>query len=323
MAYKENATEGAVYQRAWVKTEKGRQYAERQKGVAKDWRKNNPRRAKANVKRAHLALKKECFSHYTSSGRLECKCCTESNIAFLELDHVDGDGKQHREWLQKVTGTKMLGGPHLHYWLKRNGYPQVPRLQILCSNCNKSKNKFKYCAHEIERGIDMHGDPIPDDFYPPDPMPVRKGPERTAWLESPEGLAFREKQALAHLGTTTAKLIPRIEVPCTECGAVLVREQREIDNARNKDGEARFFCSQKCAGAWKRKNLTGAKVYNFIPVPDPIIKGEVPNGVELECNHCHETFVRKRWEVRRPEKSAKHVLTFCGRNCFDAFRAKH
>jgi hypothetical protein len=61
----------------------------------------------------------------------KCKCCEESNIHFLELDHVQNDGNLLRK-----------GNPEhakrLWLWLKKHNYPIG--YQILCANCNIEKS---------------------------------------------------------------------------------------------------------------------------------------------------------------------------------------
>jgi hypothetical protein len=66
----------------------------------------------------------------------ECKCCGESNWAFLEFDHVNNDGAQHR---------KELSGQKLVPWIIKNNYPDT--IQLLCSNCNKAKGLYGGCPH--------------------------------------------------------------------------------------------------------------------------------------------------------------------------------
>src|SRR6266851_8562638 len=78
-------------------------------------------------------LKKEIMSHY---GAL-CACCGESEIVFLSIDHINGDGYQRRK-LEHGAGQKF------YYWLKKNGFPSD--FQILCFNCNWAK-RLGECPH--------------------------------------------------------------------------------------------------------------------------------------------------------------------------------
>jgi len=84
-------------------------------------------------------LRKEVINHYGG----KCRCCGTTTIEFLQLDHIDNDGKAHRKTV----------GRHIYGWAKRNNYPKT--LQILCANCNFCKGKFSSCAHLKEPKIPL------------------------------------------------------------------------------------------------------------------------------------------------------------------------
>ena len=66
-----------------------------------------------------------------------CACCGENEYTFLQFDHVDGDGAEHR----KTVTVKAL--PR---WIIRNEWPDC--IQILCANCNFSKRmNHGACVH--------------------------------------------------------------------------------------------------------------------------------------------------------------------------------
>lgn len=69
-----------------------------------------------------------------------CACCGESKLEFLSLDHVNGNGTQHR---------RSIPGRSLPLWLRRNGYPAG--FQVLCHNCNFSKGIYGVCPHKMEK----------------------------------------------------------------------------------------------------------------------------------------------------------------------------
>jgi len=56
-------------------------------------------------------------------------CCQEcgfdSHLSALSIDHIDGNGANHR---------RELNGKNIVYWLKDNSYPDG--FQVLCMNCN-------------------------------------------------------------------------------------------------------------------------------------------------------------------------------------------
>ena len=78
----------------------------------------------------------EILEHY---GKI-CKCCGETQLEFLTIDHINNDGAQHRRDLGK-------GASSYNVWLDiiRNGFP--PDFQILCMNCNWAKGKYGKCPH--------------------------------------------------------------------------------------------------------------------------------------------------------------------------------
>ena len=55
----------------------------------------------------------------------------------LCIDHVNEDGPEHR----KEMGG---GGINMYLWLRRNGYPQDGRFQVLCKECNYVKHWSKW-----------------------------------------------------------------------------------------------------------------------------------------------------------------------------------
>lgn len=81
-----------------------------------------------------VKTKKEVMNHYGG----KCVCCSEGNIAFLTLDHVNNDGQKHR----KITGS----GCALYYFLKKNNFPTDFELRILCFNCNIVRKRGS-CPH--------------------------------------------------------------------------------------------------------------------------------------------------------------------------------
>jgi hypothetical protein len=92
-------------------------------------------------KRQKRALKYEAMNYY---GRV-CACCGESNFWFLEVDHIENDGAEHR----RKMGDKKWGGAAILRWLRKNNWPEG--FQFLCSTCNQAKARYGRCPHEIRR----------------------------------------------------------------------------------------------------------------------------------------------------------------------------
>lgn len=93
------------------------------------------RRASAQRRRhRHKAL---VFAHYGT----RCACCGTAER--LTIDHVNGDGAEHRRALGAGGGTK------IYTWLVVTGFP--PGFQTLCEPCNQSKGRRRACrlSHNI------------------------------------------------------------------------------------------------------------------------------------------------------------------------------
>lgn len=73
-----------------------------------------------------LEIKEECLTHY-SNGELACVKCAFNDIRALSIDHIEGDGAEHR----RLNHCKR--GAPFYRWLRRNGYPEG--YQTLCMNC--------------------------------------------------------------------------------------------------------------------------------------------------------------------------------------------
>lgn len=66
----------------------------------------------------------------------KCACCGEDEWKFLTIDHINNDGAAHR----RVVKTYITG------WLIKNNFP--PGFQILCHNCNFTKEAYGGCPHQ-------------------------------------------------------------------------------------------------------------------------------------------------------------------------------
>ena len=120
----------------------------------KEWRKNNPERAKENKKRSDLTFRSkdrqkfrdiekerrrryrlEAFDAY---GGAKCACCGDTHVEFLAIDHINGGGEEHRKTVRNICS-----------WLRSRGWP--PGYRILCHNCNQSIGYYGYCPHQAEK----------------------------------------------------------------------------------------------------------------------------------------------------------------------------
>jgi hypothetical protein len=93
----------------------------------------------AEAKQYRRLIKQCVMDHY---GKI-CKCCGEDNIAFLNIDHIDGNGNTHRKEIGKSSGIGF------YTWLKKNNFPEG--FQTLCFNCNIARYKNGgICPHQQE-----------------------------------------------------------------------------------------------------------------------------------------------------------------------------
>ncbi len=90
-------------------------------------------------------IKKEVFSHY-SGGEPCCKRCGITDLRILTMDHINGNGYQHRKEIKKR-------GSSFYCWTKKNGYPND--LQILCHNCQwiKRIENFEHRGRKNKKPI--------------------------------------------------------------------------------------------------------------------------------------------------------------------------
>ena len=78
-----------------------------------------------DLEREHRAIRKaSILDHY---GGSKCGLCPETRIWALHLDHINGNGAEHR----LATGDN---GMLLYNQLEQAGFPTGFR--VLCSNCN-------------------------------------------------------------------------------------------------------------------------------------------------------------------------------------------
>lgn len=80
-------------------------------------------------------IKIETLSHY---GDLRCSNCGEPHIDLLTLDHINNDGQIHRNYCNSMSNHSIKGN-EFYIWLRKEGYPNDPPLQILCWNCQLKK----------------------------------------------------------------------------------------------------------------------------------------------------------------------------------------
>lgn len=116
------------------------------KAGTKKWRDANPEKQREiqrlDARKYRLSLRQRVLKAY-GGDRPSCKCCGESIVDFLAVDHIDGNGAAHR---RELGGT----GTVFYAWLVKNNFPNGFRL--LCHNCNFARSRNGgVCPHEIMR----------------------------------------------------------------------------------------------------------------------------------------------------------------------------
>ena len=94
----------------------------------------------ASHRKATWKLKLEIINAYGG----KCECCGENNVEFLSIDHINGNGKKHRDEIKDASGID------LYRWLRNNNFPK-DNFRLLCMNCNFSLGKYGYCPHDKEK----------------------------------------------------------------------------------------------------------------------------------------------------------------------------
>ena len=84
------------------------------------------------------------INHY-SNGKNSCSCCGERQSFLLTIDHIHGDGLQHRRQL----GGAGLSSGNFYAWLVRNNFPEG--YQVLCMPCNSSKCNGPFCLLHLQQ----------------------------------------------------------------------------------------------------------------------------------------------------------------------------
>jgi ribosomal protein L36 len=89
----------------------------------------NKDRIKSRTRTRSKNIKIEVITHY-GNGKCACVKCGFSDIRALTIDHIIGNGNDHRK-------TNDIRGDHIYQWLRKNNMPKG--YQTLCMNCQLIK----------------------------------------------------------------------------------------------------------------------------------------------------------------------------------------
>lgn len=113
---------------------------------AKEYRNAHPDKRRLYNKRYTQTIKRKVMDLY---GR-GCQCCGEEQLMFLTIDHVNDDGKQHRQELATTSASYGRGGIEFYkyLWREHRAGRDIPYvLQVLCWNCQQAK-RWGTCPHQ-------------------------------------------------------------------------------------------------------------------------------------------------------------------------------
>lgn len=99
---------------------------------------------KESSKARYARIKLDVMMHY-GNGICTCVHCGFNDIRALTIDHINGNGADHRK------DNKDIRGNHIYWWLIKNGYPEG--YQTLCMNCQliKKYNNKEYYKNGIKQ----------------------------------------------------------------------------------------------------------------------------------------------------------------------------
>lgn len=101
----------------------------------------NPEKHRQRAKEDRNKLRDEFLTEYGG----KCQCCGEIEKIFLTLEHINRDGKAHRD---SVSGGHTSTG--ILRDLKRRGWPK-DNYELLCFNCNRASWILGVCPHRTNK----------------------------------------------------------------------------------------------------------------------------------------------------------------------------
>ncbi len=128
-----NKSKIVEYQAKWRE-----QNRENLRKYARNYYYNNHTKYVENRNKSFFKLKLDVLNAYSNNSP-RCTCCGESEIDFLQIDHINGGGNKSRK-------DKNRFGTSYYFYLRKNNYPTG--YQILCANCNHAKGRLGVCPHK-------------------------------------------------------------------------------------------------------------------------------------------------------------------------------
>jgi hypothetical protein len=108
------------------------------KKVRNRWKANPKSQAKHKDTRKRWRLKLKYKVIASLGGK--CECCQDDTLPFLQVDHVNKDGKKHRTEIGRSTRL-------FRDMLK---FPNRYKLRVLCANCHFAITNLGTCPHKCD-----------------------------------------------------------------------------------------------------------------------------------------------------------------------------
>ena len=89
------------------------------------WKQSHRERVNELNRAERYRTRKRVLDFY---GDSRCACCGETTEQFLAIDHIDGNGNEHRRSIGRTAGM------NFYRWLVKQDFP--PGYRVLCHNCN-------------------------------------------------------------------------------------------------------------------------------------------------------------------------------------------
>lgn len=106
------------------------------KEVKNRWKNNPESRAKHKESRKKWRLKLKYKMIIFLGGK--CECCSDNTLPFLQVDHINKDGKKHRQEI----------GRSIKMFKDILKYPNRYQLRVLCANCHFAITNLGACPHK-------------------------------------------------------------------------------------------------------------------------------------------------------------------------------
>jgi hypothetical protein len=128
-----NAAREAARKAAW-RTDHPEEWFARKRETNNRYNAANRQEIRSKAKTARVELRLAVIAAY--GGKCNCHGCHVHHAELLTVDHVNGDGGEHR---------KRVGRSTRDYYreIVKQGFP--PTYQLLCGSCNLAKGARKAC----------------------------------------------------------------------------------------------------------------------------------------------------------------------------------